>query len=95
MSLIGLDDVTAFHCGFSLTHLGTSTLSGRSHHQRRDGTGAGQCSCGNAFSSIQFHGMVKQFQQDNEMRNIVMTDKDAREQATRHFFKRAQRQAQM
>ncbi|KPQ00275.1 MAG: hypothetical protein HLUCCA12_17605 [Rhodobacteraceae bacterium HLUCCA12] len=29
------------------------------------------------------------------MRNIVMTDKDAREQATRHFFKRAQRQAQM
>ena len=33
------------------------------------------------------------FQQDNEMRNIVMTDKDARDQATRHFFKRAQRQA--
>jgi type I restriction enzyme R subunit len=37
--------------------------------------------------------MIKMFQQDNEMRNIVMTDKDAREQATRHFFKRAQRQA--
>lgn len=46
-----------------------------------------------AFSQAFFQGMVKMFQQDNEMRNIVMTDKDAREQATRHFFKRAQRQA--
>ena len=36
--------------------------------------------------------MIKMFQNDNEMRNVVMTDKDAREQATRHFFKRAQRQ---
>lgn len=44
-----------------------------------------------AFSQAFFQGMVKMFQQDNEMRNIVMTDKDAREQATRHFFKRAQR----
>jgi len=49
----------------------------------------------NAFSQAFFQGMVKMFQQDNEMRNIVMTDKDAREQATRHFFKRAQRQARM
>lgn len=47
----------------------------------------------NAFSQAFFQGMVKLFQQDNEMRNIVMTDKEAREQATRHFFKRAQRQA--
>ncbi|MBW4708122.1 DEAD/DEAH box helicase family protein [Roseobacter sp. YSTF-M11] len=47
----------------------------------------------NAFSQAFFQGMVKMFQQDNEMRNIVMTDKDAREQATRHFFNRAQRQA--
>lgn len=47
----------------------------------------------NAFSQAFFQGMVNMFQQDNEMRNIVMTDKDAREQATRHFFKRAQRQA--
>lgn len=47
----------------------------------------------NAFSQAFFQGMVKMFQQDNEMRNIVMTDKDAREQATRHFFKRAQRHA--
>ncbi|RFP90259.1 type I restriction endonuclease subunit R [Rhodobacteraceae bacterium 63075] len=46
-----------------------------------------------AFSQAFFQGMVQMFQQDNEMRNIVMTDKDAREQATRHFFKRAQRQA--
>jgi type I restriction enzyme R subunit len=46
-----------------------------------------------AFSQAFFQGMVKMFQQDNEMRNIVMTDRDAREQATRHFFKRAQRQA--
>jgi len=47
----------------------------------------------NAFSQAFFQGMVKMFQNDNEMRNIVMTDKNAREQATRHFFKRAQRQA--
>ncbi|MBB06127.1 MAG: DEAD/DEAH box helicase [Pseudooceanicola sp.] len=47
----------------------------------------------NAFSQAFFQGMVRAFQQDNEMRNIVMTDKDARDQATRHFFKRAQRQA--
>ncbi|MEE2860416.1 MAG: DEAD/DEAH box helicase family protein [Pseudomonadota bacterium] len=46
-----------------------------------------------AFSQAFFQGMVKMFQQDNEMRNIVMTDRDAREQATRHFFKRAQRLA--
>jgi len=45
------------------------------------------------FSRAFFAGMIKLFQQDNEMRNIVMTDSDAREQATRHFFKRAQRQA--
>jgi type I restriction enzyme R subunit len=47
----------------------------------------------NAFSQAFFQGMVKMFQQDNEMRNIVMTDKVAREQATRHFFKRAQKMA--
>ena len=46
----------------------------------------------NAFSQAFFNGMVKMFQNDNELRNIVMTNKDAREQATRHFFKRAQRQ---
>jgi type I restriction enzyme R subunit len=46
----------------------------------------------NTFSQAFFQGMVRTFQKDNEMRNVVMTDKDAREQATRHFFKRAQRE---
>jgi len=46
----------------------------------------------NAFSQAFFQGMVRMFQKDNEMRSVVMTDKDAREQATRHFFKRAQRE---
>lgn len=45
------------------------------------------------FSRAFFQGMIKVFQAESEMRNIVMTDSDAREQATRHFFKRAQRQA--
>ena len=48
----------------------------------------------NAFSQAFFQRMVKMLQQDNEMRNIVMAAKDACEQATRHFFKRAKRQAQ-
>ncbi len=47
----------------------------------------------NAFSQAFFQGMVRMFQQDNEMRSVVMTDRDASEQATRHFFKRTQRQA--
>lgn len=47
----------------------------------------------NTYAQAFFQGMVKMFQQDNEMRNIVLTDKDARDQATRHFFNRAQRQA--
>ena len=47
----------------------------------------------NAFSQAFFQGMVKMFQSDNEMRSVVMTDPQAREQATRHFFKRAQRAA--
>jgi len=46
-----------------------------------------------AFPRAFFQGMVKLFQHDNEMRNIVMTDKDTRDRATRHFFRRAQRQA--
>ncbi len=46
-----------------------------------------------AFKEAFFQGMIHSFQQDNEMRNIVMSDQDAREQATRHFFKRALRQA--
>lgn len=46
----------------------------------------------NVYAQAFSHGMVKMFQQDNEMRNIVMTDKDARDQATRLFFHMAQRQ---
>lgn len=47
----------------------------------------------NAFSQAFFRGMVQLFQTDSEMQNIVMTDRNAREQATRHFFGRAQRMA--
>jgi type I restriction enzyme, R subunit len=32
------------------------------------------------------------FQRDNEMRNIVLTDAEARDKATRHFFVRAVRE---
>ena len=48
----------------------------------------------NVFTLAFFQSMVKMFQNDSEMLNIIMTDKDARERATRHFFMRAQRQAQ-
>jgi type I restriction enzyme R subunit len=44
-----------------------------------------------AFSEAFFQGMLKMFQNDREMHSIVMRDPAAREQATRHFFKRAQR----
>lgn len=46
-----------------------------------------------AFERAFFKGMVRMFQQDNEMRSAVMTDKVARDQATRHFFNRAMRMA--
>ncbi|MFN9009033.1 MAG: type I restriction endonuclease subunit R [Hyphomonadaceae bacterium] len=48
----------------------------------------------NAFSQAFFQGMVRVFQGDSEMRNIIMTDPQAREQATRFSFTRAQKQAQ-
>jgi hypothetical protein len=32
---------------------------------------------------------ILMFQKDNEMRNIVLTDAEARDKATRHFFNRA------
>ena len=48
----------------------------------------------NAFSQSFFQHMVRMFQNDREMQSIVMRDPEAREQATRHFFARAQRQAQ-
>ncbi len=46
-----------------------------------------------AFSQAFFQGMVRMFHSDREMQSIVMRDPDAREQATQHFFKRAQRMA--
>lgn len=46
----------------------------------------------NAFAQAFFEGAVRMFQRDSEMRNIVLTDKDARKKATRHFFGRALRE---
>ncbi|MCW3838228.1 hypothetical protein ACFQ1E_19750 [Sphingomonas canadensis] len=45
-----------------------------------------------AFAQAFFQGAIRMFQRDNEMRNIVLTDADARERATRHFFNRALRE---
>lgn len=44
-----------------------------------------------AFSQAFFQGAIRMFQRDNEMRNIVLSDPEARDKATRHFFKRAMR----
>lgn len=46
-----------------------------------------------AFAQAFFQGAIRTFQRDNEMRNIVLTDPEAREKAIRHFFNRALRQA--
>ncbi len=46
-----------------------------------------------AFSQAFLQGMIRLFQKDNEMKSIVLSDIEAREQATRHFFRRAQRAA--
>lgn len=46
-----------------------------------------------AFAQAFFQGAIRMFQRDNEMRNIVLTDAEAREKATRHFFNRALREA--
>lgn len=45
-----------------------------------------------AFAQAFFRGAIRMFQRDNEMRNIVLTDAEARDKATRHFFNRALRQ---
>ncbi len=45
-----------------------------------------------AFAQAFFQGAIRMFQRDNEMRNIVLTDATARDQATRHFFNRALRE---
>lgn len=46
-----------------------------------------------AFADAFFKGAIRMFQKDNEMRNIVLTDAEARAKATRHFFNRALREA--
>ena len=46
-----------------------------------------------AFAQAFFQGAIRMFQRDNEMRNIVLTDADVRDKATRHFFNRALREA--
>ena len=45
-----------------------------------------------AFSEAFFKGAIKMFQRDNEMRSIVLSYTEARDQATRHFFNRALRE---
>lgn len=45
-----------------------------------------------AFSQAFFRGAIRMFQRDNDMKSIVLSDSDAREQATRHFFNRALRE---
>ena len=47
-----------------------------------------------AFHEAFFQGAIRMFQRDNEMRNIVLTDAEARDKATRHFFNRALREVQ-
>jgi type I restriction enzyme R subunit len=46
-----------------------------------------------AFSQAFFKGAIKMFQRDNEMKNIVLSDPVVREQAIKHFFNRALREA--
>jgi type I restriction enzyme R subunit len=44
-----------------------------------------------AFRDAFFQGAIRLFKRDNEMRNIVLTDPEARDKATRYFFSRALR----
>ena len=46
-----------------------------------------------AFSQAFFKGAIRLFQRDAEMKNVVLSDPQAREQAIRHFFSRALREA--
>ena len=45
-----------------------------------------------AFSQAFFDGAIRMFQRDNDMRDIVLRDADAREKLTRFFFNRAIRE---
>ncbi len=46
----------------------------------------------NAFAEAFFRATIRAFQRDHEMRSIILTDPQARNQAIRHFFNRAVRQ---
>lgn len=46
----------------------------------------------NAFSQAFFRNLIRLFQRENEMKNVVLTDAQARERTTRFFFNRALRQ---
>ena len=45
-----------------------------------------------AFSQAFFRGAIRMFQRDSEMKSIVLSDAEARDQAIRHFFGRALRE---
>ena len=45
-----------------------------------------------AFSQAFFQGAIRLFQRDNDMKSIVLSNAEAREQAIRHFFNRALRE---
>ncbi len=45
-----------------------------------------------AFSQAFFQGAIRMFQRDTDMKSIVLSDAEAREQAIRHFFNRALRE---
>jgi type I restriction enzyme R subunit len=47
-----------------------------------------------AFSEAFFRGAIRLFQRDNERKNLVLADAQARAQAIRHFFNRALRDVQ-
>lgn len=45
-----------------------------------------------AFSNAFFRGAIRMFQRDSEMKNSILADEKAREQAIAHFFNRAVRE---
>ncbi len=45
-----------------------------------------------AFAEAFLRGAIQMFQRDNEMQNIILTDKYAQNKATQHFFNRALRE---
>ena len=46
-----------------------------------------------AYAELFFQGAIRMFQRNNEMRNIVLSDPEARKKVTRHFFKHALQEA--